>query len=178
MVVRVLVAMMFWLGDSWLGEAASSSGGNNTWEIKCLNLQGENPRSSPSWLCVAMAVEGVVLWVWMFSWVLWCMINEMTVFAHYFLLGGDAFGDNGFLVLSWWCLVCCYTKQLQWNNYVILLFIFCCVHPYCIWALCCCRLSVFSIFAILIYFFYQKKFYTLGYIRSHGHAWSNHHNFH
>jgi hypothetical protein len=28
------------------------------------------------------------------------------------LPGGVAFGDDGFLVLSWWCLVCSYKEQI------------------------------------------------------------------
>jgi hypothetical protein len=40
------------------------------------------------------------------------IIKAMMVFAHYFLLGDDVFGENGFIVLSWWCLDRCYKK---WN---------------------------------------------------------------
>jgi hypothetical protein len=36
----------------------------------------------------------------------------MTVFVHYFLLGGIAFGEAEYLVLSWWWLYCCYTEYI------------------------------------------------------------------
>jgi hypothetical protein len=36
------------------------------------------------------------------------MIKAMTVFTHGSLLEGVPFGKDGFLVLSCWCLVCCY----------------------------------------------------------------------
>jgi hypothetical protein len=57
-VVQVMVAMRFWLRDSWLGAAASASVGDNTREIHSLslNLQGENPRSSLNWLCMTMVL--------------------------------------------------------------------------------------------------------------------------
>jgi hypothetical protein len=38
------------------------------------------------------------------------MIRAMTTLVHYFLLRGVAFGEDEFLVLSWWCLVSCYKK--------------------------------------------------------------------
>jgi hypothetical protein len=33
------------------------------------------------------------------------MIRAMTALVHHYLLEGVAFGEDGFLVLSWWCLV-------------------------------------------------------------------------
>jgi hypothetical protein len=33
------------------------------------------------------------------------MIGAMKALVHRYLLEGVAFGDDGFLVLSWWCLV-------------------------------------------------------------------------
>jgi hypothetical protein len=47
-------------------------------------------------------VEGIVLWVRTFSWVkpynLW---RAMTTLVHCSLLRGVAFGEDGFMVLSW-----------------------------------------------------------------------------
>jgi hypothetical protein len=33
------------------------------------------------------------------------MIKAMKVLVHYSLFEGIAFGEDGFLVLSWWCLI-------------------------------------------------------------------------
>jgi hypothetical protein len=41
---------------------------------------------------------------------LWSMIRAMMALVHCYLLEGIAFGEDGFLVLSWWCLVRCYKK--------------------------------------------------------------------
>jgi hypothetical protein len=54
MVVQVLLLMRFRLGASRLGAATAAAGGVNTGVIQGLHLQGENPRSSLSWLCLAM----------------------------------------------------------------------------------------------------------------------------
>jgi hypothetical protein len=62
LVVRVLVMMRFWLGDLWLGVTTLASGGNNTWEIHCPNLQDKNPRSDLNWLCLAMILSKVLFY--------------------------------------------------------------------------------------------------------------------
>jgi hypothetical protein len=36
------------------------------------------------------------------------MIRAMTALAHCSLLEDVTFGEDGFLVLFWWCLVRCY----------------------------------------------------------------------
>jgi hypothetical protein len=33
------------------------------------------------------------------------MIRAMMVLVHRYLLGGVSFGEDRFLVLSWWCLI-------------------------------------------------------------------------
>jgi hypothetical protein len=38
------------------------------------------------------------------------MIRAIMALMHCFLLGGVVFGEDGFLVLSWWCLVRCYKQ--------------------------------------------------------------------
>jgi hypothetical protein len=35
----------------------------------------------------------------------WSLIRAMMVLVHCFLRGGIIFGVDGFLVLTWWCLV-------------------------------------------------------------------------
>jgi hypothetical protein len=41
---------------------------------------------------------------------LWSMISAVTTLVQCSLLGAVTFEDDGFLVLSWWCLVRCYKK--------------------------------------------------------------------
>jgi hypothetical protein len=38
------------------------------------------------------------------------MIKAIMVLVDSFLLGGVVFGEDEFLVLSWWCLVRCYKQ--------------------------------------------------------------------
>jgi hypothetical protein len=42
------------------------------------------------------------------------MIYDRTTMAlmHCFLLEGVTIGEAGLLVLSWWCLYCCYKEQI------------------------------------------------------------------
>jgi hypothetical protein len=54
-VVSVFVATRNWLGDLRLA-TATDSGGDSTGEVHSLTLQGENPRSSLHWLCLAMTL--------------------------------------------------------------------------------------------------------------------------
>jgi hypothetical protein len=53
----------------------------------------------------------------------------MTTFVRCFLLEGVAIGEDGLLVLSWWCLYCCYKIQIVVAGlffYVILLLFWLC----------------------------------------------------
>jgi hypothetical protein len=50
------VAIRNLLGGSQLVAAAMASGGDITGEVQSSTLQGKNPRSGLSWLCVAMAL--------------------------------------------------------------------------------------------------------------------------
>jgi hypothetical protein len=49
--VQVIMAMRFWLDDSWLRAAASASGDDNAGEIHSLE---KNSRFGLNWLCMAI----------------------------------------------------------------------------------------------------------------------------
>jgi hypothetical protein len=56
--------------------------------------------------------------------------GAMMVFVLCFLLEGVVIGEARLLVLSWWCLYCCYKKKITVAGlfvYIIVLF-FNCVH--------------------------------------------------
>jgi hypothetical protein len=81
-----------------------ASGGDNTGEVQSSTLQGKNPRSGLSWLCVAMALLKALFYERGLSLGWKPKINDRTTTALFlcFLLGGVAFGESGLLVLSWW----------------------------------------------------------------------------
>jgi hypothetical protein len=75
-----------------------------------------------------------------------------------FLLGGITFGVDGFLVLSWWCLVRCYKELVTvagLSFYLIIIF-WLCVYVLPLGHLLLQRLGVICIFVILIYPLYKK----------------------
>jgi hypothetical protein len=116
MVVWVMVAMRFWLGDSWLGASTSASGGDNTGEILSVNLQGENPGPTLNligytsrWLCRKHCFMSADF---LLGENLWSILKAMTMLEHRLLLGDVVFGEDEFLMLSWWCLVRCYKKYI------------------------------------------------------------------
>jgi hypothetical protein len=91
----------------WLMTQSSGfvSGGDSTGEVQSPTLQGENPRSGLSWLCLAMILLKALLcergrsWGWKPK----ICDRATTVCVHCFLLEGVAFEEAGVLVLFWGC---------------------------------------------------------------------------
>jgi hypothetical protein len=86
--------------------------------------------------------------------------RAMTAFVRCFLLEGVAIGEDGLLVLSWWCLYCCYKIQIVVAGllfYVILLLFWLCASVMLLGLVLLQRQGVIGIFAVLIYTPYKKK---------------------
>jgi hypothetical protein len=88
------------------------------------------------------------------------MIRATKALVHRSLLGGIAFGEDGLLVLFWWCLVYCYKEliivaDLFFLNYYFFFWVGASTLPlgHCVVA----EVGVIGMFEILIYALYQKK---------------------
>jgi hypothetical protein len=65
------------------------------------------------------------------------MISAITALVHCSLLVGVAFREDEFLVMSCWCLVCCYKEVIAIAGLLILFLVVCiCIASR---VLCCCR---------------------------------------
>jgi hypothetical protein len=92
---------------SWLMTCSSGmkSGGDSTWKVQGPTLQGEDLRSGLNWLCLVMTLLKALFCErgLFFRWKPKIYDRATTALVHCSLLGGVAFENVGFLVLSWWC---------------------------------------------------------------------------